>query len=91
MNGEIITLEEAILIHGRVLWYTYRENGPWLARQHAEECNQRNDFEGVKIWRQVELAVISLQVQNAKTDRIEINLKNRKLRKDRVVKRLKPK
>lgn len=91
MNGEIITLEEAILIHGRVLWYTYRENGPWLARQRAEECDRRNDLEGAKIWRLVELAVISLQKQNAKTNRIEINLKNRKLRKERIVKRLKPK
>lgn len=91
MNGEIITLEESILIHGRVLWYTYRENGPWLARQRAEECDRGNDLEGAKIWRLVELAVISLQEQNAKTDSIEINLKNRKLRKDRVVKRLKPK
>ena len=66
MLDPIVTLEQAIEIHGRVLWLNYRENGAWVARQRAADCARANDLEGVAIWEMVEKVALRFQLENKK-------------------------
>jgi hypothetical protein len=48
-----VSLEQAIVIHAKVLKYRFGRRAPELARERAQSCSTSNDHEGHRVWLEV--------------------------------------
>ena len=55
-----VSLEQAIVIHAKVLKYRFGRHAPESARAKAQSCAAANDHDGHRVWLKVAEAAESL-------------------------------